>query len=313
MPNDACDGLHDGLGGGLREGEGDGLRVLVTRPEQDAAHWVLELSQNGFDALALPLIEIAAASSAVDANALHATWYGLADYAACMFVSSHAVHYFFETHQAADQVKRAQATTNSIALSGVDTVPAGVRFMAPGPGTAAALVAAGVPVGQIDSPPLDAAQFDSKALWRVMGQRDWRAKKVLVVRGQSDAAAEGSANGNSVGRDWLAQQWRTHGARVEFLQVYQRRAPHLTAAQLDMARSASADGSVWLFSSSEAIANLRQQPALQTVNWSQSRAIATHPRIAQAARLAGWGVVQESRPALADITGALRSIELRAL
>jgi uroporphyrinogen-III synthase len=76
-------------------------------------------------------------------------------------------------------------------------------------------------------------------------------------------------------------------------------------------RQASADGSVWLFSSSEAVGHLLQLAGLQGMDWCRARAIATHPRIALAVRGAGWGVVVESRPALQDIRQTLGSIELQ--
>ena len=64
-------------------------------------------------------------------------------------------------------------------------------------------------------------------------------------------------------------------------------------------------GSVWLFSSSEALAALRAlQPLAQ---WGAATALATHPRIAQAARDIGFGHVIESRPSLADVLRALES------
>jgi uroporphyrinogen-III synthase len=90
--------------------------------------------------------------------------------------------------------------------------------------------------------------------------------------------------------------------------VYMRRAPHFDAAALARIQRSQHDGSVWLFSSSEALSHLPSH-ALVTAgaDWSQARAIATHPRIAQAAREAGWGVVIESRPALADIVASIES------
>ena len=178
--------------------------------------------------------------------------------------------------------------------------------MAPGPGTAAALLAAGVPAAQVDAPALDAEQFDSEALWAVVGRRDWQGLRVLVVRGESPGAAGG---GMSSGRDWIARQWEAAGAQVDFVGVYQRRAPKLSDEQLERARAASADGSVWLFSSSEAVANLTRLPALAGVDWRGARAVATHPRIEEAVRAAGWGVVVASRPALTDIRDTLASIE----
>ena len=274
-------------------------RVIVTRPYRDAQRWALRLRQAGIDAEAFPLIEIAPLAHATSPQALR-------DYAACLFVSAHAVEHFFQENADITQQPRAQAAINTIANQNAGPIPPELRFMAPGPGTVAALRAAGIAATHIDAPPPDAVQFDSAALWQVIGRRDWQGRRVLIVRGQSVGA-----EGNSPGRDWIASQWREAGASVDFATVYQRRAPPLDEAQLERARAAAADGSVWLFSSSEAVANLHCHAALQDLDWSRARALATHPRIAQAARAAGWGVVEESRPSLGDIGEALRSIELR--
>jgi uroporphyrinogen-III synthase len=280
-------------------------RVIVTRPAQDADKWVAKLLQSGITAQALPLIEIAAVSRPTDIDALLQARSRLNDYTACMFVSSNAVEHFFShfkgSNTTSDQSIRAQAATESIA----DGVSGQIRFLAPGPGTVAALLASGIPAGQIDSPPPDAEQFDSEALWQVIGQRDWRHAKVLIVRGKGDATDSSAGTG----RDWLTQQWVAGGAAVDVVSSYERCAPELTAQQMALAKAASHDGSVWLFSSSEAVANLTSQPGLKSINWQSARAIATHPRIQAAALAAGWGVVQPSRPALPDIMAALASIE----
>ena len=259
-------------------------RVIVTRPAEDAQQWVQQLGQAGFAAEALPLIEIAPAS---DPGGLAQARQKLEDYAACMFVSGNAVAYFFKGLVAS-------------------SLPPSLRLMAPGPGTVAALLAAGVPAAQVDAPAAQAEQFDSEALWAVVGQHDWREKRVLVVRGESPDAAGGGA---SSGRDWIARQWEAAGARVDFVGVYQRRTPQFSDQQIARARAAATDGSVWLFSSSEGLANLVRQPALAGVDWRGARAVATHPRIVEAVRAAGWGVVVASRPALADIKVTLASIE----
>lgn len=279
---------------------GAAVRVIVTRPLQDAQHWVQQLQQGGFAAEALPLIDIAPAS---DLEAARRAWNALGDYAACMFVSGNAVDYFFKQKVPSAQAVHAHAAIKTIADDGASLPPA-LRLMAPGPGTVAALMAAGVPAGQIDAPQADAAQFDSEALWAVVGQRDWQGRRVLVVRGEGQ-----EAGGVSSGRDWMARQWEAAGAQVDFVGVYQRRTPVFSNAQLERARAASADGSVWLFSSSEAVANLTGVPALAGVDWRRARAIATHPRIEEAVRAAGWGVVVASRPALKDIRDTLASIE----
>lgn len=280
-------------------------RVIVTRPAHDAGVWVAKLQQSGFKAQALALIEIAAVSNPDDIMALEQALKRLKDYTACMFVSSNAVAHFFTPFQglsaAADQSIRAQIAINNVAFE----IPLKVRFLAPGPGTAAALLAAGVLASQIDMPPSDAAQFDSEALWQVISQRDWRGCAVLIVRGKGDA----SPDSTGTGRGWLIEQWRAQGCRVDVVSSYERRAPQLTVAQIELARAASCDGSVWLFSSSEAVTNLIQQPSLGAVNWQRAQAVATHPRIQAAVKAAGWGVVQPSRPALPDIARALASIE----
>lgn len=271
-------------------------RVIVTRPAPDAGRWVSELARHGWQAEALPLIEIAPVA---DLQPLQAVWRTLDRYAALMFVSGNAVEHFFASNQPEAPVKPAQAATKNIAIP----VFPDVRCMAPGPGTVSALRAAGVPAQQIDAPAPDASQFDSAALWRVVGPRPWQGRRVLIVRGQSVGAA---GDATAIGRDWLARQWQAAGAQVDFLTVYQRRAPVLTAQQRQRAEAASHDGTVWLFSSSEAVTHLASLPGL---DWSQARAVATHPRIAQTVRAAGWGVVVESRPALTDILASIESMQ----
>lgn len=282
------------------------VRVIVTRPAGDAGRWVQQLQQGGIEAEALPLIEIAPASSASNVQALQQAWQTLDGYAACMFVSAHAVAYFFRENKALAHVIREQSAINSIANRSFFGLPKSLRFMAPGPGTVAALLAVGIPAERIDAPAPDARQFDSEALWQVIGQRDWQGRRVLVVRGQSEAAVGGAA---SSGRDWLARQWAAAGAQVDFVGVYQRRVPKLSEAQVQRARAGGVDGSVWLFSSSEAVANLAGMPGMEGMDWSRARAVATHPRIVEAVRALGWGVVVASRPALKDIRDTLGSIE----
>lgn len=272
-------------------------RLIVTRPAREALRWVETLRQAGIPAEALPLIDIAPLQPGQAA----AAWQKMDSYAALMFVSANAVEHFFAADQAAGQSGRAQAAINTIAgrMSG----NSGVRFMAPGPGTVAALLQAGVAAAQIDAPDGDADQFDSEALWRVVGGRNWQGKTVLIVRGDSAQAGEAPP---TPGRDWLARQWHDAGATVDFVAVYQRQAPQFDAAQQALAQLASSDGSVWLFSSSEAVSHL---VSAVDADWAAARAIATHPRIAQTLRAAGWGVVAASRPDLHDIKAAFASIE----
>ena len=274
-------------------------RLILTRPAREAGRWVQSLQQQGLAAETFPLMEIVPLAP----EAVAVAWQNLDCHAALMFVSANAVEYFFAEkaiNQATSQYQIAKTAPENIAML------AGTRFLAPGPGTVAVLLQAGVPADRIDAPASDASQFDSQVLWQVVGGRNWLGQSVLIVRGESVANDDGPA---SPGRDWLARQWQAAGASVACVSVYRRQAPVLTAEQRAWARAASHDGSIWLFSSSEAVSHLLK---LVEADWSAARAIATHPRIAQTVREAGWGVVVASRPDLHDIKTAWASIESRS-
>lgn len=265
------------------------MRIIVTRPEREAQDWVQALQQAGYQAQSLPLIAI---GPAPDLAAVQQAWRQLDQYLGVMFVSANAVAGFFAARPAADAIGLATDAGTS------------TRAWATGPGTTQALLRAGVPAERIDAPPPDAAQFDSEALWQRVGARVGAGSRVLIVRG-ADAADGGNTQGG--GRDWFARQVTQAGGTVDFLVSYQRQRPQLDAAQLQLARTAASDGSVWLFSSSEAVHNL--QACLPQQDWQAARAVATHARIAQAARQAGFAVVRESRPALADIRASIESMQ----
>jgi uroporphyrinogen-III synthase len=263
------------------------MRVIVTRPQREAQRWVLDLSALGLDAVALPLIQV---GPVTDTRELVQAWQQLADYLAVMFVSGNAVAQFFISNQTLAPVFTAQTAIKT-------------RAWATGPGTAKALLRAGVAPERLDAPPLDAGQFDSEALWRVVAPQVHAGDRVLIVRG-GDAPGDAKVKPQGTGRDWFASQVALAGARVDLVVAYQRSAPEWSPRERELAQRAANDGSVWLFSSTEAVTNLRL--ALPEQSWTGARAVATHPRIALAAREAGFGVVWESRPTLADVLAALR-------
>ncbi|MBX9937334.1 MAG: uroporphyrinogen-III synthase, partial [Burkholderiaceae bacterium] len=147
----------------------------------------------------------------------------------------------------------------------------------------------------------DAPQFDSEALWSQVHPQVQPSSRILIVRGSDQ---EGSREGS--GRDWLAQQLQQQGAVVDKVVAYQRSAPVWTAAEQALAVQAASDGSLWLFSSSQAIAHLHT--LLPTQIWQQAHALATHPRIAAAAQTLGFGTVAQCRPALKDVAGSIESM-----
>ena len=276
------------------------MRVIVTRVQPQAARWVQLLSPR-FEAVALPLLETAALP---DTSALQTVGERWADYAAVMFVSSHAVDFFFKSNQALALIYKG--------LAAIET-----RVWVTGPGTQAAVLAQGVPAQQVDAPPVNGGQFDSEALWQHVHPQVRVGTRVLIVRGDTRSADDAKAQRPSgavaraqgtpgVGRDWLAQHLQQAGAVVEFAVAYQRQAPVWGEAQRALATQAATDGSVWLFSSTEAVDHLRH--LLPHQSWAQARAVATHARIAQAARDLGFVVVRASQPTLADTLASIESL-----
>jgi uroporphyrinogen-III synthase len=273
------------------------MRVVITRPAGDASAWVDALQAAGHHALALPLIEVGPATHTQAVGQAWAQWF---EFQAVMFVSAQAVRYFFDNQPAA---LRADAD-----LAASATWANGPRCWATGPGTHKALRQAGVPEACIDSPAADAAQFDSEALWQRVAAQVKVGRPVLIVRGHdvsTDAAPHVPLSGT--GRDWLAQQLQAVGASAQFVVAYERRAPVWSAQQKAQATEAAMDGSVWCFSSSQAIEHLAS--ALPAQSWAKARCIATHARIAQTAKALGFGEVLLSRPSVADV---LRSLECLA-
>lgn len=252
------------------------MRVLVTRPLREALHWCEQLRARGLAAEPLPLIDIAATDPAPVALA----WGWLADCRAAMFVSANAVDAFFA------------------ARPGHMPWPAQTAAWATGPGTARALRTAGVPGSALVAPPGDAPQFDSEALWRLVGHdTGLTGARVLIVRGAG-------ADGQPAGRPWLATQLEAAGAQVHALVAYARQRPAWDAAM--RTHAAHATDALWLFSSSDAVRHLQQ--LLPDADWRASRALATHARIADAARAAGFGQVNTVRPGLDDVVASIESL-----
>lgn len=249
------------------------MKILVTRPEPQASQWVEQLRAAGEAADALPLIEI---GPPPDAAAVHEAWARLPTTRLVMFVSPNAAMWFARQRPA-----------------GISW-PATTLAAAPGPGTAdtirQCLHGAGLRETQIVSPAPDSDQFDSEHLWPLLAALPWQDQQVLI--------ASGGDHGEARGRQWLTQQLQHHGARVSVTLVYQRRPAHWTAPQRQLAALARSqpEDHVWLLSSSEAIDHLRQAWAAQEGLPRGARALATHPRVAENAKLAGFTHVRNTRP-----------------
>lgn len=261
-------------------------RVVVTRPADEAGPWSTALQQQGFDVLSLPLIDVVGLPDLVLPD--------LRGFDAVMWVSGNAVRFLLPA-----------------VMEQLGQWPAGVRCWAPGPGTAAALRAGGVPAQWVDAPDPNAPQFDSESLWSVVAPQMGAGKRLLLVRGRSGpavrgepTAATGPSSDMSSGREWLLQQCEAAGARVSTLGVYQRGCPVWSAEQVARAAMAASDGSTWLFSSGEAVGHLSR--LLPQQDWRHTPALATHPRIAQALAAAGFAQVRSVRPTVEAVLDALK-------
>ncbi|MBL8344071.1 MAG: uroporphyrinogen-III synthase [Rubrivivax sp.] len=267
------------------------MRLIVTRPLAQALSAVQELRALGIDAHALPLIGIEPLADAGDPasrlsegdapGALRRCWATLADRRLVMFVSANAVAHFF-------------------AAAGGAAWPGQTLAGSTGPGTSAALMAAGVPAHCLREPGPEAERLDSEALWLRLRDLDWRGASVLIVRGEG-------------GRDWLADTLRGAGARVEHVAAYRRTLPRLNEERAEVLATAVADpaGHAWHFSSSEAVHNL---PRLAPGGpWRTSFAMATHPRIGEAARSIGFTQVQVLPPGVQPLLQAWLALRQRAV
>ncbi|MEO8299293.1 MAG: uroporphyrinogen-III synthase [Burkholderiales bacterium] len=255
-----------------------GRCVVVTRPQPQADAWLVRLQAEGVGAIALPLLHIVPDPALTPA--LRRTWHTLDQQAMVMFVSPNAVQAFF--------AHRPQALA----------WPAGVLAGATGPGTVAALQAAGVTATAIVAPRADSDRFDAETLWtQVLAARHWAGVPVLIVRGES-------------GRDWLADTLRGAGAEVQFQAAYRLCPPRWEAdarACLDQVLAAPARHA-WLFSSSQAVRYLveyLERDAAALAAAQVVTALATHPRIAETVRAAGWPRVIAVQPDPAVVARAV--------
>ena len=272
------------------------MNLLVTRPEPQASEWARRLNQAGVTAQPLPLIAIEAPP---DGAAVERLWRTLPEHRALMFVSPAAVSWFFRLRP------------DGLAW------PQACLACAPGPGTAQALLEAGAAHGLTDahivSPAHDAPQFDSEALWPLLAPLDWRDQNVAIVSGGDAQSARG--------RQWLSEQWRAQGARIEAIQAYQRSAGRWDEAQQRLALAALTQPQrhTWLLSSSQALDFLLDVhlpafvPALVPAcvpahsDPQDMQLLCTHPRIAEHALARGLRHIAQCAPTLQAVVQARRS------
>ncbi len=231
-----------------------------------------------------PLIAIEPVTDAATVQGLQQAWQDWPQWQAVMWVSAAAAQHFF-SHR-----PQGQAWSS-------------VQAWCTGPGTAKALLNLGVPAACLVHPKLGDPNWDSEALWQLVQPTLRPGVPVLRVRGREHRATEVQGQG----RDWLSDQLQAMNVPVHSVAAYERRAPTWSGAQREQALQALTDGSVWWFTSSQAVEHLRGLlPHAKATQLTQARAVVTHARIAQACLDWGWGHVVSSPP---DEASVLKSIE----
>lgn len=226
-----------------------GLGVIVTRPARQAAGIAMSLTVLGATPILFPAIVILPPPNRLALDHAHAS---LAQYDLAIFVSANAVEY---------------------GVPDPRRWPAQLRTFAPGPGTAAALVGAG-----ITQPIIPATSYDSEGLLALPELTAVAGKRALIFRGEG-------------GRTLLGDTLRERGATVEYVDCYRRAVPQSGVDGLAAAlRERRADALT--LTSSEGLDNLCA--LLDTGALRELQALPTfvpHPRIVDHARAKGFTAI----------------------
>ncbi|SAL48407.1 fused uroporphyrinogen-III synthase HemD/membrane protein HemX [Caballeronia telluris] len=265
------------------------VTIVVTRPIGQSATLLALLADAGFDTLEFPLIDIAPVTDEAPLRAALDELYGPRKYALVVFVSPNAVDHAFGKLAA--------------------PWPADVPVAVVGPGSVAALARQGVaaPAHRVISPSAESAdpRFDSEALYAAIesqfGTNGLEGKRVLIVRGDG-------------GREWLAERMTEAGATVEKVAAYRRIVPEPSMQKWERIHALLADEPhAWLLTSSEGVRNLDELAREhlspdETARLKRAPLVSPHPRIAEAARKAGFDRITVSGAGDERIAESLRTV-----
>ena len=228
----------------------EGIGVIVTRPQRQAAVFAAKIGALGGVPIVWPAIVILPPADAAPLAHAHAA---LAAYDIAIFVSANAVEF--------GAPPSARWPAHTVAY-------------APGPGTAEALVAAGIP-----NPQVPVTSLDSEGLLELPSLADVTGKRVVVFRGEG-------------GREFLGNTLRARGATVDHVPCYRRVAPQTGALGLIEAIREGRAHALTL-TSSEGLDNLMAAlgPEGQR-EIARLPVFAVHPRIAERAREHGLRAVE---------------------
>lgn len=205
-----------------------GLKIVVTRPRDQAMQLAQRIQQAGGVALLFPLLDITAVQ---DASLLHEQISRLEKFDLAIFISPNAVHYGITAIRAAGRI------------------PPGLRIATVGQGSAKALRESGI--AQVLAP---SERFDSEGLLALPELQHIDGWRVMIFRGDG-------------GRELLGDTLRERGATVEYAACYQRSKPQQDAGVLLQEEpdaisvtSSEALGYLWQMLDRDAQSALRDTP-----------------------------------------------------
>ena len=271
--------------------------VVITRPLGQSAVLLALLARAGFESIEFPLIDIGPVADAAPLHAALGELYAPAPlgFALVVFVSPNAIDHAFA----------------ALSSAWPSQIPIGVV----GPGSVAALGRQGVtaPTYTIISPATGAMvtetptdpRYDSEALYAAIeahfGADGLKDKRILIVRGDG-------------GREWLADALSAAGAKVEKVAAYRRIVPEPSMRDWERIHALLAgEPHAWLLTSSEGVRNLEELAREhltvdETLTLKHAPLVTPHPRIAEAARQAGFDRITVSGAGDERIVQALGGI-----
>src|ERR1019366_6905423 len=276
-----------------------GLKIVVTRPRDQAVQLARRIEQAGGIPLLFPLLDITAVQ---DIKTLHEQIARLGQFNLAIFISPNAVHYGIAAIRAAGASLSADGTTdmttshltnpakdagqvigyshstrlpnNASQVAGYSLSPASgrgeLKIATVGQGSAKALRELGI--ANVIAP---AEHFDSEGLLALPELQNVAGWRVMIFRGDG-------------GRELLGDTLKARGATVEYAICYQRSKPQQDAGAL-----LAAVPDAITVTSSEALGSLWQM--LDSKSQQVIRDIllfVPHARIAGLAREQGWLQVQ---------------------
>jgi len=242
-----------------------GLRIVVTRPQQQAAGLAQRIAELGGIPLSFPLLDI---GPAPDQSALHEFVQHAGQYQLLIFISPNAVSYGMAALRDAG-VTLGAALNPNLSAGRAEARHVGLQpdlqIATVGQGSARALRSLGV--ASVLAP---RDRFDSEALLALPALQQVSGWRIAILRGDG-------------GRELLGDTLKARGAEVEYVTCYRR-----SQAALDIEGLHTAKPDAITLTSSEALAHFDAALGERAAELKRLPLFVPHPRIAAAARALGW-------------------------